>query len=265
MAKSKSAFTIGNEETNSGKFWAYVRVSTDEQETQAQRYAILKYCKENRIKLEGAVEEKCSGAVDILRRKLRFLLKTSNSGDTIICTEISRIARTMTLLFEIYSKMLKKNINLLPLKQKFFFSFDLKTKQLFMALLGFVAQIERELLQARTKEGLAARKLSGKKLGRPVGAKGKSSKCERQLERIVKLMDAGASKVQIAKKCGVCYTTIIDFIKTLNMEEARTEAARRKEQRRLERKANKDKIEADKNWWKWEEHEDVEQDEKVEG
>jgi len=78
-------------------------------------------------------------------------------------------------------------------------------------LLGLFAEIERDLISARTKEGLAAVKASGKRLGRPKGP-GKS-KLDKFKPEIVALLKNGSKKVFIAERYGVTPATLTNWLK----------------------------------------------------
>ena len=74
---------------------------------------------------------------------------------------------------------------------------DLRTKVM-IAMFGLFAEVERDLISERTKEGLAAAKAKGKLLGRPKGALGKS-KLDGKEEDIRMLLGKEVSKASIAK------------------------------------------------------------------
>ena len=77
-----------------------------------------------------------------------------------------------------------------------------------VTLFGLFAEIERELISMRTKEGLAAARASGKRLGRPKGRLGQS-KLDGKEEEIQKLLSLQVSKSPIAKITGVDRSTHI--------------------------------------------------------
>ena len=89
---------------------------------------------------------------------------------------------------------------------------DLRTKVM-IALFGLFAEVERDLISERTKEGLAAAKAKGKLLGRPKGALGKS-KLDGKEQDIRALLDKDVSKSSIAKILNVSRSALYHFIET---------------------------------------------------
>ena len=89
---------------------------------------------------------------------------------------------------------------------------NLQTKAM-IALFGLFAEIERDLIAERTKEGLAATKARGKQLGRPKGARGKS-KLDGKEGEIRSLLQKQVSKASIDRIMDVSQTTLHHFIKS---------------------------------------------------
>lgn len=75
------------------------------------------------------------------------------------------------------------------------------------------ADIERDLISIRTKEGLARARAEGKQLGRPKGRLGKS-KLDGHENNIQDLLSKGVSKTNIARIFGVTWPTVNNFIRT---------------------------------------------------
>ncbi|WP_435011948.1 recombinase family protein (plasmid) [Tundrisphaera lichenicola] len=89
---------------------------------------------------------------------------------------------------------------------------DMQTKVM-VTLFGLFAEVERDLISQRTKEGLAAARAKGRLLGRPKGALGKS-KLDGKEEEIRMLLEKTVSKASIAKIVGVSRTALHHFIRT---------------------------------------------------
>ena len=85
-----------------------------------------------------------------------------------------------------------------------------------VTLFGLFAEIERELISMRTKEGLAAARASGKRLGRPKGKLG-PSKLNGKEGEIQRLLNLKVSKSSIAKITGVDRSTLYHFIRSRNL------------------------------------------------
>ena len=82
-----------------------------------------------------------------------------------------------------------------------------------IALFGLFAEVERDLISERTKEGLAAAKAQGKLLGRPKGVLGKS-RLDGKEQDIRVLLGKNVSKASIAKILDVSRSALYHFIET---------------------------------------------------
>ena len=93
---------------------------------------------------------------------------------------------------------------------------DLQTKVM-IALFGLFAEVERDLISERTKEGLQAAKAQGRLLGRPRGALGQS-KLDGKEDEIQKLLEKKVSKSSIAKIVEVSRTALLHFIRSRKLD-----------------------------------------------
>ena len=75
--------------------YGYVRVSTDKQETENQRYEVFKYANRKKLGNVEFVEETVSGRKSWKDRKLGNLIEEVQKGDILIVTELSRLGRSM--------------------------------------------------------------------------------------------------------------------------------------------------------------------------
>ena len=148
----------------------YIRVSTDKQNLENQKHKILSYAQQQKIIIDEFIEVEISSKGDQKKRLINSLFEKLKSGDTLICTELSRLGRNMLEILNLIEKFNDTNIKLVFVNQP-----ELSTNQnsalssLLLAIYGYFAQTEREIISERTKQGLAAAKASGKKLGRPKG------------------------------------------------------------------------------------------------
>jgi DNA invertase Pin-like site-specific DNA recombinase len=78
---------------------------------------------------------------------------------------------------------------------------------------GIAAEIERNLIAARTKEALAYRKTQGMILGRPKGSNVRTQVLQGNAGSILKMLDQGKPKTEIARIYGVSKTTLYNFLK----------------------------------------------------
>lgn len=195
--------------------YAFIRVSTLEQDTEKNKIDILQFA--NRLKLGNVefTEEQCSGKINYKERKLGALIDNLQSGDVLIVPELSRIARSITQILEVIKVTKDKGITLYSLKENFCNNEDSISATVTSTIFALVAQIERELISMRTKEALLARKIAGIKLGRPRG-KGKS-KLDKHKEDILKLLSLKVPKTLIAKQYGCSIGNFYNYIKKLEV------------------------------------------------
>ena len=190
--------------------FAYIRISTDKQETENQRFEILKYANEKKLGNVEIIEETVSGRKSWKDRELGKLIEKVQKGDILIITELSRLGRSMLEIMELLSILLRKGVELHVVKNDQVLKDDLHSKVFAMAF-SIASEIERELISQRTREALQRRKAEGKPLGRPKGSY--SSKLDRYKDQIEEFLSKGVSISSIAKILGVSYSTLYNYVK----------------------------------------------------
>ena len=191
--------------------YGYIRVSTDMQTVENQKFELTRWAKRNNIHIDSWIEETISGAKDYKRRKLGALLKKVKEGDTILATEISRLGRSLLMVMEILNFCMNKGCKIKTIKDNYELGGDIQSKVLAFAF-GLSAEIERNLISQRTKEALARKKAEGIKLGRPLG-KAKTVKLSGKEKYIKGLLNKNISKSEIARRLRVDRGTVANFIK----------------------------------------------------
>lgn len=110
-----------------------------------------------------------------------------------------------------------RGIKLITIKENYVLDANSPTSKFILSVYAFTAETERALISERTKEGLAARKRAGVKLGRPVGAKNKEYILDKYKDKIIKWIDTGKKKLWIARKLNVNVSTLYEFMKRNNI------------------------------------------------
>ncbi len=197
--------------------YGYIRVSCDKQTVENQRFEINNFCKGESIAIDNWIEETVNGTKEPEKRALGKLIKRMNTGDVLICSELSRLGRSLFMIMDVLSACMKKDVELWTIKDNYRLGSDISSKVLAFAF-GLSAEIERNLISQRTKEALARVKAEGKILGRPVGAKSKKLKLTGRENQIRQLLEKDVSKIQIAKKLKVDRNTLHTFIVTHNLK-----------------------------------------------
>ena len=189
--------------------YGYIRVSTDRQTVENQRFEIKRFCKDNNLQVDRWISETSSGTKEVDKRRLGKLLKGVREGDIIICSEISRLGRSLFMIMSVLNRCMEIGAKVWTVKDNYRLGDDITSKVLAFAF-GISAEIERKLISQRTKEALARKKSEGVKLGRP---KGPGRRLLDGKEKQIKAMlDAGLSKVQVAKVYGIHVSTLHEFL-----------------------------------------------------
>lgn len=178
--------------------YAYIRVSTDKQNNENQRFQIKNYCKEKNLPVDEWVEEVVSSRKDLKKRKFYQLLKKLKSGDMILACEISRLGRSLFEIMEILAHCMSVGCRVQTIKDKFILGNNIQSKVLAFAF-ALAAEVERQLISERTIQSLARRKAEGKPIGRMKGALNKTHKLDGKQMQIMALIEQGVPRARIAK------------------------------------------------------------------
>lgn len=192
--------------------YGYVRVSTDKQSTENQRFEIRNFTKARDMKIDSWVDETISGTKGISERQLGKLVKQVRKGDILITTELSRLGRNLMQVMSFLHQCMERDILVFTIKEGYELGNNINSKILAFAF-SLSAEIERNLISQRTKEALARKKTEGTKLGRPKGGKAELYKLSGKEEMILKFLKEKKTKLYISKKLGVNRQTLRDFMK----------------------------------------------------
>ncbi|XHR95002.1 master DNA invertase Mpi family serine-type recombinase [Mucilaginibacter sp. UC70_90] len=192
--------------------YGYIRVSTDKQTVENQRFEVNKFCEKNTLVVDKWLEETISGAKSVQDRKLGKLLKKMKKGDVLICSELSRLGRNLLMIMGILNECMNRDIEVWTIKDNYRLGSDINSKVLAFAF-GLSAEIERNLISQRTKEALARKRAEGVILGRPIGRKSSKTKLTGQEQRIKELLNKKVSYSAIGRIIGVHRLTVSTFVK----------------------------------------------------
>ena len=193
--------------------YGYIRVSSDKQTVENQRFEIEQFCKREGLRVDGWIEETVSGTKPFSKRRLGRLLRHVGKGDLIICSELSRLGRNLLMIMEILSLCMKRGCRVWTIKDGYRLGDDIQSKVLAFAF-GLSAEIERNLISQRTHEAMARLKAEGKPVGRPKGRK--TSKEAHSLYRhdgaIRRALAQGISQRKIARRFHCSRNTLKRYI-----------------------------------------------------
>jgi DNA invertase Pin-like site-specific DNA recombinase len=192
--------------------YGYIRVSSDKQTVENQRFEINSFCEKEKLIIDGWIEETISGTKSYNKRELGKLLKKIKKDDLIICAELSRLGRNLFMIMEILNICMNKECKVWTIKDSYRLGDDIQSKVLAFAF-GLSAEIERNLISQRTKEALARKKAEGIVLGRTKGVRCRlNPKCESKHKWIVEELEKRVPKEKIAETLNVSVSTLYRYL-----------------------------------------------------
>lgn len=202
-----------NEAIHTLHTYGYVRVSTGKQDTENQKFEINNFAAAHGLTINAWIEETISGTKDYDKRKLGALLSAAQPGDLIICSELSRLGRSLFMIMDILNLCMMRDVHVWTVKGGYRLGDDIQSKVLAFAF-GLCAEIERNLISERTKEALAKKKAEGVKLGRKPGSRNAKVKLTDDEPAIRILLNHGCNYSQIARLLQCDRTTLMRYVTT---------------------------------------------------
>ncbi len=197
---------------------AYIRVSSDKQSVENQKFEILKFADKKKLRINQWIEETISATKRLEERKLGTLLRRTKKGDILIVSELSRLGRNLMEVMSILHDCMERDTKVFTIKEGYELGNNINSKVLAFAF-SLSAEIERDLISQRTKEALARKKSEGKRLGRPKGSLSKETKLTGKEEMIQDLLRKKVSVSAIGKIFGVHRLTVNEFIKSRKLRD----------------------------------------------
>jgi DNA invertase Pin-like site-specific DNA recombinase len=189
--------------------WAYYRVSTDKQDYNSQKLGVLDYCDKNGLTIEKeVVDDGVSGCIKAKDRNLNKIIKNGNKGDWLIVSELSRLGRSTIDVLETCRIFGKKGINVYLVKQSIKLD-ESPMGKMILAILSAFAEMERDLMIQRSKEGIERARQQGKHLGRPFGFTYRKL----NIQDVKTLRDTGLAKAEMARLLNCNWNTLHRFMK----------------------------------------------------
>ena len=174
----------------------YIRVSSDKQDLQKQEHLLLKYAQQHDLRIDEFINIEISSRKGTKERRIDELLSRLNAGDILLIAELSRLGRNMFEVINIINQLSEKGVEVIFVRQP-----ELSTagphRKLLLAIYSYFAEAEREFISMRTKQGLAAARARGKKLGRPKGSRDKERILDPYRKQIKEYLQLGLSLSRI--------------------------------------------------------------------
>jgi len=180
------------------KVIGYIRVSTDKQDLEKQRHLLLDYAQRNQLQVSEFIHAEASSRKDTKDRRIDELLTKLTKGDTLLVAELSRLGRNMLETLNIVNELSQNGVSIVFIRQPELSTIGTHTK-LLLAIYSYFAEVEREYISMRTKQGLAAARAKGKLLGRPKGSRSKNRILDPYREQIKEYLQMDLNLASIMK------------------------------------------------------------------
>ena len=216
--------------------YGYLRVSSDEQDVNSQKQGVVKFAEAREWKIDEYItDEGVSGGKDPDKRNLGPLLKKLQKDDIVIAAEISRLGRDLYMVMDILHFCMKTGCKIYTVKDNFALDDNIQSKVLAFAF-GLAAEIERQMIRQRTKEGLKLRMKLGVLLGRPVGGKTDLDvMCPpEQKEKIIEQFNWGVPERRLADNFNIDRNTLTRWLHRWGIKQSQM-IERQEKQKELDR------------------------------
>ena len=182
----------------SRKVIGYIRVSTDKQDLDTQRHLLLEYARQRHLIIDEFVDIEVSSRKSKADRRLDELSAKLQRGDLLLVAELSRLGREMLQVLNFINDLNQKGVDITFVQQP-----ELSTSgphgKLLLAIYSYFAEAERDFISMRVKQGLAAARAKGVKLGRPQGSRNRERVLDADRDRILDYLQRGVDLANIRK------------------------------------------------------------------
>lgn len=200
-----------------GKTIGYIRVSTDKQTTQNQKLAILDNGNKHKWSVDDWIEVTASSRRTPGERRIEELMTRLEPGDTIVVSELSRLGRSVGQIAALVDELIKRQVNLRTIKEMILLDGNKRNLQtkVMITMFSLFAEIERDLISERTKEGLARARAAGRLIGRPRGPG--RSRLDDHAAEIRTDLNRGVKKIALAARLGTSEGNLRRWLRQHNL------------------------------------------------
>jgi len=180
--------------------YGYLRLYKDKNELIKQKNSINKYAETSKKRIDGFLEVETYSKKSAHEKRIDFLLSRVSKGDTLVVSELSRMGRNILEVLNLIEGLRKEGISVVFVHQpELSTTSDNPLLETMQKVFGYFAETERTFISVRTKQGLAAVKAKGIKLGRPKGHKNRERALDGHREEIMELLNLGVNLTAIRK------------------------------------------------------------------
>jgi len=190
---------------------AYLRVSKDHQEQTSQRQQIDQWATATGQPVAVWWTDKETSATPWQSRQIAAALQDARPEDTLVVSEISRIARSVIGVLTFLQEAAAQKVTVHIVRERLTLDASLHS-QIMVTVLALAAQIERELCRSRTKAAMQARKNRGLPVGRQPGTRVRS-KLDAHRAEILTLLEKKVSKRAITRIVGCSPQSLYNWLK----------------------------------------------------
>jgi DNA invertase Pin-like site-specific DNA recombinase len=179
-----------------GQRVGYIRVSSVDQNTARQL---------DGVQVNETFTDKASGK-DTHRPQLQAALRHIRKGDVLVVHSMDRLARNLRDLLKLVEDLTQRGVAVEFVKENLAFTGDdSATSKLMLGVMGAAAEFERDMIRERQREGIAAAKAKGVRLGRPAVLK------PAQVKQLRKRIAAGENREIVAMEFGISRTATYNY------------------------------------------------------
>ena len=181
-------------------FLAYIRDVKGQKEITKQQNSIKNYAEKNGLLVDAYIKIKPYSKRDVKQRRIDFLLTKADFGDTFIVMQLSCMGRNTLEVLNLLLQLHAKGVGVIFVKQPELNTTEENTNiKSMLKVYSYFVDAERAFVSRRTKQGLAAVKAKGIKLGRPKGHKNKKRALDIHRNEIMSLLNLGVNLTAIRK------------------------------------------------------------------
>lgn len=194
-----------------GKTFAYIRVSTREQNENRQLDSL------NGLQVDEIIVEKASGKNFVSREKYQQMKAQLRNGDLVIVKSIDRFGRNYAQICKEWESLVNMGVDIQVLDMPILNTRDNQNgltgrliTDIVLKLLGYVAERERDNIKTRQAEGIASAKSRGVKFGRP------TAELPKDFLRAYELYEQGLIKVKdVMSMCNIARSTFYKYAESI--------------------------------------------------
>lgn len=194
--------------------YVYLRVSTDKQDLNTQMQSIEHFLREKNITDYKIIkDEGISGSIPAKERPgFKTLLDIITDGDILVVSELTRLGRSLSDVIMTLDELARRGVRVVSVKENLDSTRDEMQFKIMTTLIALFADLEREFIRKRTREGLERARKEGKRLGRPPALS------EEDVKVLIKLYEKGFTRKEIARAMKVSEATVARYIRKLKKE-----------------------------------------------